>query len=124
MDDTDNKFWPEAWRLARAERLVTEASHILAGLTEEQNMATIKPPIDRFDSTDDKRVENTGSEGNEMRHKYRTLNEDERAAMVRIKDTGQLFLSQCDNLGNSRELSLAKTKIEEAVMWAVKHITK
>lgn len=28
-----------------------------------------------------------------------------------------------EGLGNSRELSLAKTKIEEAVMWAVKHIT-
>jgi hypothetical protein len=29
-----------------------------------------------------------------------------------------------DNIGQSRELSLAKIKIEEAVMWAVKHITK
>ena len=29
-----------------------------------------------------------------------------------------------DVIGSSRELSLAKTKIEEAVMWAVKHITK
>jgi len=28
-----------------------------------------------------------------------------------------------NQLGNNRELSLAKTKIEEAVMWAVKHIT-
>lgn len=29
-----------------------------------------------------------------------------------------------DSIGQSRELSLAKTKIEEAVMWAVKHVTR
>jgi len=32
-------------------------------------------------------------------------------------------MSVRNQLGNNRELSLAKTKIEEAVMWAVKHIT-
>ena len=26
--------------------------------------------------------------------------------------------------GTSRELSIAKTKAEEAVMWAVKHVTR
>ena len=30
----------------------------------------------------------------------------------------------CETLGASRETSIAKTKIEEAVMWAVKHITQ
>lgn len=29
-----------------------------------------------------------------------------------------------DSLGDSRELSLAKTRVEEAVMWAVKHLTR
>jgi hypothetical protein len=33
------------------------------------------------------------------------------------------FHNYIEALGQSRELSLAKTKIEEAVMWAVKHIT-
>jgi hypothetical protein len=43
--------------------------------------------------------------------------------MAHIKDMGAAFLSKCDILGSSRELSIAKTKIEEAVMWAVKHVT-
>ena len=70
-------------------------------------------------STDDSRVEN-----NVMRHKYRTLTEEEKINMERIKDTGLFFVRQCHVLGNSRELSLAITKMEEAVMWAVKHITQ
>lgn len=41
-----------------------------------------------------------------------------------IKDMGLQFHGFVESLGQSRELSLAKTKIEEAVMWAVKHITK
>ena len=44
--------------------------------------------------------------------------------MLAIKDMGKAFIVNCDNLGSSRELSLAKTKIEEAVFWAVKHLTK
>lgn len=72
-----------------------------------------------MDSTSDKRVEN-----NVMRHEYRILNEDEKAAMKDLKDAGLLFHQLCDRIGASRERSLAKTKIEEAVMWAVKHITK
>ncbi len=43
--------------------------------------------------------------------------------MVDIKDAGAAFLKLVDGIGPSREMSLAKTKIEEAVMWAVKHIT-
>ncbi len=29
-----------------------------------------------------------------------------------------------DSLGPSREVSIAKTKLEEALMWAEKHITR
>jgi hypothetical protein len=72
-----------------------------------------------IESTDDRRVEN-----NAMRHQYRTLSDDEKAQMVLIKDTGLAFMNICDEQGSSRELSLAKTKMEEAVFWAVKHITK
>lgn len=72
-----------------------------------------------FDSTDDQRTDN-----NVMRHEYRVLSENEKTQMKIIKDLGLLFIQKCDNLGSSRELSLAKTKIEEAVFWAVKHITK
>lgn len=43
--------------------------------------------------------------------------------MKQIKDLGLEFITAIDALGSSRETSLAKTKVEEAVMWAVKHIT-
>lgn len=70
------------------------------------------------DSTSDDRTAN-----NTMRHKYRVLSDAEKAQMDEIKDMGADFASKCDAIGSSREMSLAKTKAEEAVMWAVKHIT-
>jgi len=69
-------------------------------------------------STSDERTVN-----NVMRHAYRVLSDDEKAAMQKIKDDGLAMHEFFTSLGVSRELSVAKTKIEEAVMWAVKHIT-
>lgn len=71
-----------------------------------------------INSTSDERTVN-----NVMRHGYRVLTEEEKAQMQRIKDDGLAFWEMLDGIGASRELSLAKTKIEEAVMWAVKHVT-
>jgi hypothetical protein len=71
------------------------------------------------DSSSDQRTVN-----NVMRHEYRVLTDVEKAQMAAIKDQGLEFLVLVEALGGSRELSLARTKIEEAVMWAVKHITK
>ena len=73
---------------------------------------------DRVDSTSDDRTAN-----NAVRHQYRVLSDAEKAQMMEVKDKGAEFLKVIDQIGGSRELSLAKTKIEEAVMWAVKHIT-
>ena len=70
------------------------------------------------DSTSDGRSIN-----NTMRHAYRVLSDAEKANMQAIKDEGLTFHELIAGMGNSREISLAKTKIEEAVMWAVKHIT-
>lgn len=70
------------------------------------------------DSASDARTVN-----NTMRHAYRVLSEAEKANMAAIKDEGLRFHDLIAGMGNSREISLAKTKIEEAVMWAVKHIT-
>lgn len=70
---------------------------------------------------------------NVMRHEYRVLTDDEKELMKRVKDEGVEFVrllheagktTPTDGRQGSRELSLAQTKIEEAVMWAVKHITK
>lgn len=72
-------------------------------------------------------VESTSNErtvNNTMRHQYRVLSDEEKAQMQKIKDMGLEMLTYIDSVGASREMSLAKTKIEEAVMWAVKHVTK
>ena len=71
-----------------------------------------------MDSTSNARADN-----NIVRHEYRILTDAEKDAIKWIKDTGSTLISYIDSLGNSRELSISKTKIEEAVMWAVKHIT-
>lgn len=73
------------------------------------------------DSTSDARTINND---NVMRHNYRVLSDAEKVAMTMFKDLGVEFVKACDSIGSSRELSLAKTKMEEAVMWAVKHVTK
>ena len=70
------------------------------------------------DSTSDARTVN-----NTMRHQYRVLNEAEKAAMQAVKDKGLELLELINALGSSRELSIAKTKTEEAIMWTVKAIT-
>lgn len=71
------------------------------------------------DSTSNERTVN-----NVMRHQYRVLNDLEKAQMQEVKDKGREFWELLERIGQSRELSLAKTKVEESVMWAVKHITR
>lgn len=62
---------------------------------------------------------------NTMRHQYRVLTDTEKAQMQKIKDMGNEFHAYVTGeLEPSREVSLAITKIEEAVMWAVKSVTK
>lgn len=82
---------------------------------------------DEMKSTDDARVGNSP-----MRHSYRVLGDAEKALMTAIKDKGGEMLTLLHQAGGtdvqggrmaSRELSIAQTKIEEAVMWAVKHVT-
>lgn len=61
---------------------------------------------------------------NAVRHQYRVLSDAEKEAMVRLKDIGRNFLDSIDDIvPKGREASLAKTKVEEAVMWAVKGLT-
>jgi hypothetical protein len=79
---------------------------------EEKTMTTVN-------SASDARTVN-----NVMRHEYRVLSDEEKAQMQAIKDKGLELYELIESIGNSRELSLALTKTEEAVMWAVKHITR
>lgn len=103
-------------------------------LTPDGPMA---PPLEvdtKVDATSDERTVN-----NLMRHQYRVLSDEEKAAMQLLKDIGLEFVEVLHKVGgsahhfevdgdrarqSSRELSIAQTKIEEAVMWAVKHLTR
>ena len=60
---------------------------------------------------------------NIMRHEYNELDQNKKVTIDVVKDLGLKFWEQLDRLDSSRELSIAKTKVEEAVMWAIKHIT-
>lgn len=84
--------------------------------------------VKHVDSTSDARTVN-----NVMRHAYRVLGDAEKSQMQALKDAGLAFVNLLHDVGGtdasgdryaSRELSLAGTKIEEAVMWGVKHITR
>jgi len=74
---------------------------------------------DFVESTSDQRTVN-----NVMRHEYRVLSDTEKQAMQAIKDKGLELHNLIESIGQSRELSIAQTKTEEAVMWAVKHLTR
>lgn len=71
------------------------------------------------DSTSDQRTIN-----NVMRHEYRVLNDEEKSRMKQVKDLGLQFHDLLTDIGSSREISLAKTKLEEVVMWSIKHLTR
>lgn len=84
---------------------------------------------DKIDSASDERVANNPPEqsevpGDPMRLQYRLLSDAEKAAMGQIKRLHEDVWRAIDALGGSRELSLAKTALEESCMWAVKHITR
>ena len=84
-----------------------------------QRLQELLDKVASVPSTSDRRVEN-----NVMRHQYKLLSEEDKQAMQAVKDLGLALHDRIEALGQSREVSLAKTKVEEAVMWAVKHITK
>jgi hypothetical protein len=79
-------------------------------------------------SEDDKRVIN-----NSTRQQYRVLSDAEKAQVARVKGLGAMFIDLLHEIGctrssqeqfASRDLSLANTHMEDAVMRAVRHITK
>ena len=80
-----------------------------------------------IDSASDDRTTN-----NAVRHRYRILSEVEKANMMRVKDAGAAFIALLHEIGGtepsgdrfaSRDLALANTHAEDAVMRAVRHIT-
>jgi transcription initiation factor TFIID subunit TAF12 len=80
-------------------------------------MTAEAPPY--VDSASDERIVN-----NDVRHQYRVLNDGEKRGMTHLKDMGLGLIRAIEaNVPAGREASLAKTKVEEAVMWAVKGLT-
>jgi hypothetical protein len=70
--------------------------------------------------SDERTVNNT------MRHQYRVLSDEEKEAMLWLKDQGLTMLEYIDahiSRKAPREAAFAKTKMEEAVMWAVRGLT-
>jgi len=60
---------------------------------------------------------------NTFRTKYRELSPAEKQALEDLKTAAEVLESHIDASGQSRFASLAKTKLEESVMWAVKGVT-
>lgn len=61
---------------------------------------------------------------NVFRPVYRELNEEEKNLIDSIKTKAYELYCFLEVVPASREVSLAKTKLEESVMWAVKRITQ
>lgn len=62
-----------------------------------------------------------------FRKEYRENTEQEKADIEAVKDKAQELYDLIDKYHNpdtGREAAIAKTKLEESVMWAVKGITK
>jgi hypothetical protein len=59
-----------------------------------------------------------------MRKETRELTPEEKNQIDTVKQIGNDLFNLLVQLGESRALSIAKTKIEEGVMWAVKHLTQ
>lgn len=85
---------------------------------------------EHVDSAGDDRTAN-----NAVRHQYRVLSETEKAQMTAIKDAGAALIKLIDEVGASappsplpalglNNLTIARLRAEEAVMWAVKHVTR
>lgn len=111
------------------QRVMRIPEHLLsASLKDLQHwadgMADTPPGVpqtapDMVDSASDQRTVN-----NVLRHEYRVLTEDEKAAMGAIKDAGAAFIALLDLVPNGVEKDMAVIKTREAVMWAVNGLTK
>lgn len=84
-------------------------------------MGQLDENLSMVDSASDDR---TANNTNAARHNYRVLSDEEKAAMVAVKDAGQAFIDAIHAHGvPGRESSIAITNAEQAIMWVVKGIT-
>lgn len=64
-----------------------------------------------------------GTVGGVSQREYSTFTNLEKFQMQMIENKGAELHVLFEKIGTSREMSIAKTKIEEAVMWAREHLT-
>lgn len=55
---------------------------------------------------------------------YRSLSDLEVWRMADIKSKGEALATSIKMLGNTREVALAVTKVEEAVMWGIRALVR
>lgn len=58
-----------------------------------------------------------------FREKYDALNEEQATLVHGIKSNANIVYALMGHIDN-REMSIAKTNLEQAIMWAVKGVTK
>jgi hypothetical protein len=68
-------------------------------------------------------MDGTSTETDKVRQYKRMLDNAERNKMHEIKQPGQELIDLSDSLDPSPEIERAKSRVEEGVMWSVKHIT-
>jgi len=134
--DNTNRYEHTSYETCAKRYLVLGQEYTIHQITDDGNyifsdILAVYPPefftlVDEevsVDSTRDERVVN-----NVMSHEYRVLTETEKQYMQEVKDLGleffELLRRMDDNYEYNRELEIAEQRVEEAVMWAVQHLTK
>lgn len=101
--------FPTWWEETPTQRQMTPATKEIPMSTEAKLLPKSDPVYDPKDTM-------------RMQPK-RPLSQQEQEAVNRIKTLSQNLHDAIDELGSSRELSSAKSRLEEAQFWAVKGIT-
>lgn len=59
-----------------------------------------------------------------FRHVHRALTPSEQQTVLELKDRGLELWRMIDGLGHARDLAIAKTHLEDAIMRAVRYVTR
>lgn len=91
-------------------------------MQEMENIERLHAAIASGESSGPTQSDSAGTRA--MRPSYRSLSESEAKDLDELKVLGAQLWDKFDSLGPGRETALAKTNLEQAIMWAVKHITR
>lgn len=60
--------------------------------------------------------------GESLRNSEKPLSKEQSLLLTELQSLESDFIALCSRIGKSRELSLAITNMEQASMWAVRHV--